>query len=573
VVRALLVLLGVLAAVCAQAGEHDEAGYVKSAANGTAVVALATAGQVQVGDWLSVRQYGEDVARLTVQAVRGGEAVCRVVAVRPGAVVRALDAVFGPTSEGVPPGFAEVPAEAVRLPEERRTPDPRDGEVVPRPHWTYGALSLLAVERCLPNVPSWWFHGDRLLTREDVRKMLSGAAVPAPDSQAALAYEMLASEYGVDEAAPAGERRFSRSSYTRLRYDNTELEHGWRLLSRRDFWFRVGPNAFGTVTLTSEHREWQGVSKGFHPVDTAVLQAQTGTVRWEFGKTYIRWGPGYSGALLLGDDAQGLPLVRGRTELNLGRWLGRWTLDQFIAGFREGGEYRYLFGRRVQKEITPRLSFGIAETMKARRMPNPSVFVLPVLAYQRIFDRDSNNINALLGMDLRYRAPRLEAYGELLIDDITAPRGFGAGYRVRRKIGYTVGLRRTGLWHGGKTDCRLEYVSIDRETYLHRNPAVSYYRQGRMLGHPLGPNGRAVLVRLDRRLGERAELVLTAWREWATNPGPPAPMRTDLLQLTTVYEVTRRNAVSLGMGPVGVRRPDGSRERSFGLEFVFDHTW
>lgn len=573
-VRSVLVLLGALVVVCSAVCQPAEVGYVGSVSDGKASVVLSQeASRVQVGDWLSVRQYGQDVARLRVQALRGAEVVCRVVSVRAGVVVRALDSVFGPVQEGIPEGWSEFVPEPAAPGQGISAGDPRGGEVIPRAHWTYGALSLLAVERCLPGMPPWWFHGERLLTREDVRQILSQAVVPDPASPAFLAYGMLAPEYGVDSAAPDGERRFARSSYTRLRYDDTELEHGWRLLSRRDLWFRLGPEAFAVITLTSQHREWQGVSKGFHPVDTVLVQTQTGNVRWEFGKTYMRWGPGYSGAPLLGDDAQGLPLVRGRTELKLGKFLGTWALDQFIAGFREAGEYHYLFGRRIQKEITSRLSFGIAETMKARRMPNPSVLILPVLAYQRIFDRDSNDLNALLGIDLRYRAPRIEAYGELMVDDITAPRGFGAGYRVRRKIGYTVGVRRMGLWHGGKTDCRVEYTSIDRETYLHRNPSVSYYRQGRVLGHSLGPNGRGVLVRVDRRLGERAELVLTGWREWATEPGPPMSERTDLLRLTGVYEVTRRSAVSVGVGPVGVRRPDGTRDRSFGLEFVFDHTW
>ncbi|MGQ9696594.1 MAG: capsule assembly Wzi family protein [Armatimonadota bacterium] len=571
--RAILVLVGAAAAAWALAGEPVEVGYISSAANGTAVVVLAERTLVRVGDWLTARQYGEDVARLRVDTLRGAEAVCRVVAVRPGAVLRALDAVFGPVDEGVPAGFAEVTAQAATLPTEGEAIDPGSGEVIPRPHWTYGALSLLAVNGCLPNTPAWWFHGDRLLTREDVRRILSTATTPDPSSPSALAYVMLSREYGAGPAPPSDTPILARNSYTRLRYDNTELEHGWRLLSRRDFLFRVGENAFGVLTLTSEHREWQGVSKGFHPVDTALISTQAGGVHWDIGKTYLRWGPSYSGALLLGDEAQGLPLVRAKADLKLGRMLGRWTLDQFIAGFREGGENHYLFGRRLQKDVTSRLSFAIAETMKARRMPNPSVFVLPVLAYQRIFDRDSNDLNALLEIDLRYRGPRLETYGELLIDDITAPRGFGAGYRVRRKIGYTVGVRQPGLWHGGRSDLRIEYVSIDRETYLHRNFAVSYYRQGRILGHPLGPNGRGLLVRVDRRLGRRSELVLTGWREWQSNPGPPAQRRTDSILLTSVYEVTRRSAVSLSVGPIGVRQADGTRVRSMGLEFVFDHTW
>lgn len=548
----------------------QEVGYVKAISGRRVEVGLLGSVMVEPGSILSVVQYGEEIARLEVVRAGGGSLVCRLVSMRESAWPRVLDAVCLPfDSSREPEGFR--PAEELSVGEEEPREDKvRDGEVVPRAHWTYGALSKLALSGNLPNIPAWWFHGQQILTREDVKRLLRFATPPGEGTSAELAYRVLLTEYGDTQGQlPPPKKKMGSGSYRKLRVLSDETESGWQFLSRRDMWFSLGRGSYGLAVVTNQHREWQGVSRGFHPVDSLLVRTRWLGCDWEFGKTYLKWGPSYTSGLILSDEAQGLPLGRVTGKLKLGRFFGNWDLDQFVAGFREGGGNRYLVGRRLQRGFGDRFSFGISETMKLNKVPNPTCLFLPILLYQRIFESDNNDLNAFVGLDARYDAGRYETYAELVIDDITAPRGFRQG-RVTQKIGYTVGFRRKGLMWGG-TDIRAEFTSIDRETYLHRNPEVSYYRQGRMLGHRLGPNGRSFILRADRRIGSKCELIGTYYREWPRDPGPPSSTRVDFLKVTAVWELSRRSSVSVGLGPVGVRKPDGSVSRSLGVEFVVDY--
>lgn len=557
-------------------------GTVRTVTPGWVVVTLRPGARVDVGDTLSITQYGEEIARAKVESASSTDAVARVTERLQGTIVRVLDTVAiasgapGPSLSPVPPASEKRPPSAAEERQQRAVSAVHyGGDIVPWPHWTYAVLSELAARGLLPGIPAWWFHGGQLLTTDDVQKLLAIALPPQDGTDAAAAYAMLVKEYGAPGTpVPQVIPRVAKTGYTRGLLADTLGQTSFLGLYRSDLWFRPTPGTTAILTLTNEHKEWQGTGTGFSPVDTLEVRGRRFGIDWDVGKTYLRWGPGYTGSLILSDNAQAIPMVRGRGEIDFGRLLGRWRADQFVGGFDEGGAHRYIVGRRLERSLGSGFSLGLSETMKLSHAPNPLALVLPVLLYQRLFDKDTNKLNALFGADVRYRDRGYEGYAELLIDDITAPKGFRSQGRVRRKLGYLVGMRREGLLGDRRTDVRFEYVRIDRETYLHRNPAVSYYERGRVIGHPIGPNGSQILLRADRRLSPRLEVTADIVRQWSTISFlPPIAERRDSATIRAMYDLSRGRSVGISVGPARVRLPGGHSSTGIDLQVVADLMW
>src|SRR3712207_9348500 len=65
----------------------------------------------------------------------------------------------------------------------------------------------------------------------------------------------------------------------------------------------------------------------------------------------LRWGPGYTGSLMLGDVAPSLPMIRGTKSWSLGKILGRLDVDQFVSRYTESGKAKYFIGRRISRSL------------------------------------------------------------------------------------------------------------------------------------------------------------------------------------------------------------------------------
>jgi hypothetical protein len=582
-------------------------GYVVEVSGATVRLSLKKSDGVQIGDEFSALQYGEEIARLRVSAVSANESIAEMTLQKPGALLRVLDevvrtkAVANPATDlQPPPPTLPSPRLRPRLSPKRETRVRDDeGEIVSRADWAYPALSTLAEHHLLPGVDTREFHGDQQLTRAEIRRLITEAietakalsqnpfasqnsltnnadsARPSADRPVAAPklrpgdarlLQHLAQSYQVMFDLPDPGNGIAFSHYSRYRVASGD-EPTFSSDSAYEGMLSLGKNEYAVVSLSKARREWYG-DRSYPWLNEAFFHTRWLGADWEIGNRALRWGPGYSGSLTLSDVTPSLPMIRGQIGWSLGK-LGYWKVDQFVSRFSESGDAKYLIGRRIAHPINRNLTLGLSETAKSDKAPNPSILFLPLLAYQRVFEKDTNVINVMDSLDLHYRNGAAEVYGELFIDDLTAPAGFRSAGKVPRKVGYLVGWRRANLFGAKGPDLRVEYARTDQNTYLHRNPPVSYYDDGFPLGHPMGPNAKSLLVRADRRLSPRVEVMGAVQFLSQTKTPPPDSAKGTAATFGISYDFRNDRSVTLKVSPG--RRVDRYDAQTTGtVEFIAD---
>jgi hypothetical protein len=223
------------------------------------------------------------------------------------------------------------------------------------------------------------------------------------------------------------------------------------------------------------------------------LRLPVGSLSVTLGRQAFRWGPGYTGNLLLSDASP--PLDGVSMSGQFGKVRGTVVFAALNTTWHDDGTRRYLARRyfaahRLDWVPSPRLEIGVMDAVlyggDARPMEwhylNP---VLPFYASQFNAGNDANpdfqDDNALIGFDARWNPrPGWALYGELLFDD----------YRYDPKsndphaLAYLAGIHRTGIAERG--EARMEYARVGRYTYTHLVPEQQYTHFGASLGYPTG---------------------------------------------------------------------------------------
>jgi Capsule assembly protein Wzi len=424
-------------------------------------------------------------------------------------------------------------------------------DLVPRGDWSYDALAAVARRGVLPGVSARSLHGDELRTRAEIAAWVVQATERAedlpPDLRAILRH--LVSEYRPELGARAA------ALLKRLEAPARGAVIGGYLLGRVFTDSGTGTNAVfraaGTVSLnryalattsvTDERRLWSEKPNAFTDLERLTLRLETRYVTWELGQRDEYWGPGYGGAMLLSDNAPGFLALRGEALLKLG-FLGTWDYTQLAGTFTEEGRRKYVAARRASHMFSQRLGLAFAEGVKtdtARR--GYFALFLPFFAYGKLVE-DSfgtpNRTNYLGDVNLWYSTGRiLNLYGDLVLDDITAPFNLGP-VNVARKIGYRVGAQIRPERDSDRTELRLEYALTDGNspgfppeggTYWHRNPSLTWFHDGLTLGDRMGRNRHGPFARLRHRFTNR----VTGIAEWEDETQFRAtPVVGDLRRLT-----------------------------------------
>ena len=261
------------------------------------------------------------------------------------------------------------------------------------------------------------------------------------------------------------------------------------------------------------------------------------TTKLEIGRKEWLLGPGQTGGLLLSDYS--------------GSYNGFFMKTTsgplcFIAAFSLAETKRYLALHRVEL-LRGRSSVSFSELILAGGALEP-FYINPLVPYyvsQWITNRDDNIMWALDG---KFFAGPFKAYGELLIDDYrydTIPP-------APNKLGYLAGFEAfpaEGLILGA------EYVHIDKWVYTQRKSINEYVKDGKCIGHWLGPDADFYKMMVDCRtrfglnvsfspsLKRRGEgRIDRPWEEEGGDPNHPFP--------SGVVETTKELRLTLEYFPV-----------------------
>ena len=307
-----------------------------------------------------------------------------------------------------------------------------------------------------------------------------------------------------------------------------------------------GRDGYAVVSGGNWRDEWYDSSRfvghaRYDNIETAYARVDGRALDVTVGRLPLRWGPGYSGALLLGDDEPTRYQLRVQKSFllpgTIGRHLGRVSLDEFAGEFYEQnnpgalpdaqGTQRYLIGRRFELQGGP-WNFSIGEAMKSTRLPDPEwAAVLPLYLYQNDWTSSSHHRilgflasstepdtywkNYLADIDASYSLSRRSGasiYGGLLIDDLKAPRGLGVGNNTPQKLGEQLGIYVPHIGKRSKLGARLEYTSIDPGTYTNVSAPVTWTQNGVPLGDTTGPNAHVFFARMDAHVSTRLQVSL-----------------------------------------------------------------
>ena len=253
--------------------------------------------------------------------------------------------------------------------------------------------------------------------------------------------------------------------------------------------------------------EYSGDAKGIATINT-YMKLKLPWFELQLGKDNLWWGPGHYGSLLISDNSPSWDMLK------LSASYGRFRFDYFTGLLRSELGDRYLSGHRLEALITPRLRFGIHETViYGNRFElhylNPATiyfFATPALEASS----DSINDNMLPGLDFEFLPmENLKLYGELVVDDYQRPWNPKDFNNWANLFGILFGAYYTDPLGFKDTDLRAEYTFINQFCYTHGIPPNSYQNYGYVIGHWLGPDSDHFKCEISRYFTDRLSFGLT----------------------------------------------------------------
>ena len=262
-----------------------------------------------------------------------------------------------------------------------------------------------------------------------------------------------------------------------------------------------GPAAANAWNIDSVHRA---------RVLDAYVTSNIRNLQFSFGTQEVHWGRGYSGSMLMGENAEPLTMLRIRNShairlpwifSRMGEWHG-----EFFVGKLNGHVEPFspwLQGQRITLAFTRNLEVGFSRTI---------VFAgggrSLVSSFGKSFFSVGNNLSNTPGstsdvgdrrggFDFQYRVPGIRNYVTLYADAFTDddPSPLSAPRRAAVLSGIYMpqlpGLR--------KLDLRLETAYTDapgthgdgRFFYVNGGYTQAYTNNGQLLGHSVGRAGKA----------------------------------------------------------------------------------
>ena len=285
----------------------------------------------------------------------------------------------------------------------------------------------------------------------------------------------------------------------------------------------------------------------------------------EIGRDELWWGPGWHGALTLSDNSASKDLIKLSGQYD---WIGFTALT---ATLREPSDVyipKYLSAHRLEIQPVPGVQLGVDEVVVYADRFEAS-YLNPVIIYfitEPGLEKSPDN--RLLGLDFDLTLmPRIEFYGELMIDDFRSQEGINAFRAPETKFGVLLGAYWVDPLGLKDTDLRIEYAFINQFAYTHDAPETRYLHDGRIIGHWLGtdaedlwlfaqhwftPTMRMRLVYERERHGEGDVTKSLPYRRARDSALPPEAQRPDQWEyLSGVVETTHTIALGFSLHLIG----------------------
>lgn len=467
---------------------------------------------------------------------------------------------------------------------------------IARGDWTYDAMGKLAADEQIPGYAARVFQGDRLFNRIEMAKVI--ALVIKSTSGKTLSYtdtiliDKLVSEFrpelkSIDPSAldnwlpdattVAAKKGFVTGQVTALAstHSNTDSDSN---VSVSGF-LNLSDRAFGMVSAEERRSQFYHINKSDSNPDKVFVKGIDGNFEWSLGREQMNWGPSYVGSLVLSDNIKGIYGARMAKEIDLGSFIGRFKVQQFVGTFKDHGDSLYLVGRRWERPLSHNFHLGVSETAKMNTAPNPLMLTMPLYLYQRIFVNNvDRKFNALYGIDLTHQSDSgVQVYGEWMVDDISAPKFLlPNSSHVARKTGLTLGFYTPKFIKGDKLSTfRAEYTYVDPKSYSATRttePELSFSYSGDIIGSPLGPNTKALYMRSEQYLSGKFSIIAEYLNQKQRNATPDVGGKNFVSALFS-YDLTPNKSIGFQIAPYTITFPGQPDQKSTLYEVKASYTF
>jgi len=211
------------------------------------------------------------------------------------------------------------------------------------------------------------------------------------------------------------------------------------------------------------------------------------------GKIFI--GDGYR-SLLLSDNASPYPFFKLNTTFWKLKYTNTWmSLRDVRPEVTTDGSFRtkYMANHYLSYNVTKRLNIGLFESVIWQNDNDRGFdfnYINPVIFYRAIeFSTGSRGGNALIGLTGKYKfSDRVNAYGQLIIDEFSSSDIIGGNGSYKNKIGYQLGAKYYDAFGFKNLYLQAEYNRVRPYTYSHNTIVLNYGHNNQSMAHTLGAN-------------------------------------------------------------------------------------
>jgi len=246
----------------------------------------------------------------------------------------------------------------------------------------------------------------------------------------------------------------------------------------------------------------RGIAKKFkedsydYPIATGYVSYTPSThfnIQLGHGKNFI--GDGYR-SLFMSDNASPYPYFKLNTTFWKIKYTNTWmSLRDVRSEVTDNGSFRtkYMANHYLSYNVTKRWNLGLFESVIWENDNDRGFdfnYLNPIIFYRAIeFSTGSRGGNALIGLSSKFKfTDRVNAYGQLIIDEFSSSDIFGGKGSYKNKIGYQLGAKYYNAFGVDQLFLQAEYNHVRPYTYSHNTIVLNYGHNNQSLAHTLGAN-------------------------------------------------------------------------------------